>query len=81
MFFAAFVLMFLFAVTCWLICLATLPRFKRTYPDQYVAAGSPSPWTWSLASINFLTYLIRGEFRALPDSNLVLRLQAIKLFW
>jgi hypothetical protein len=81
MVFLSLLLMLLSAVACWLLCIAALPRFKRVHPAQYLAAGSPSPWTWSLGSLSFLRYLLRGEFHALDDRGLVLRLRAIRLFW
>ena len=77
----SFFLMFLTAAACWLLIFLTVPELKRTYPEQYMAAGSPSPWTSSLADLSFLCYLVRNQFHVLPDSRLVWRLKAIKFFW
>ena len=77
----SFFLMLLAAVSSWLLAIPTLSALRRAHPEQHRAAGSPSPWTWSLIEFSLLRYLVKGRFRAVPDRRLVWGLKALRLLW
>ena len=79
--FIALVCMLCAAALCWLLVCVSVPELRKAHPEQFSLAGSPSPWTWSLLSIRFLSYLLRGQFLALPNRKLVVQLRLVRFTW
>ena len=77
----SFFLMFLAAALTWLLEFLCVPQLKASHPAHYAAAGSPSPWTSSIANFRFLSYLLGGHFRSLADPRLARKLNILLLAW
>jgi len=70
--------LFLFGTFFAVVFGAYLMTKLRNFPDEFLKAGSPLPY--SGGNWTFLGYVLTGRFDAIPDRRLVTTFQVFRIF-
>ena len=68
--FVAFGLFGCATIVALLFCAYLIPALKE-YPEEYRKAGSPSVFWNDWRTWSFLAYVLKGDFKSIPDPSLV----------